>query len=87
MEKFGIFELLDTLSALTASQSDAEAESTEEQPSPEIGKADPQDSAFSPPVFGAPPLKKDEPAQHNGSAFSALLQRHENISKKIDGQK
>lgn len=87
MEKFGIFELLDTLSALASPQSDAEAESTEAESAPETGKADPQDSAFSPPVFGAPPLKKDEPAPQNGSAFSALLQRHEKISKKIDGQK
>ena len=87
MEKFGIFELLDTLSALTAPVNGAEAETGDENPAPETAKANPQDDAFAPPVFGAPPLKEEAPAQKNGDAISALLQRHERISKKIDGQK
>ena len=90
MEKFGIFELLDTLSAITAPLSEiesAETEQTEAKAQPE--RANPQDSAFSPPAFGAPPLSENEPApeKKSGNAFTALLQRHDSISKKIDGKK
>ena len=88
MEKFGIFELLDTLSAITAPLSEAESAETEQaQPQPE--RANPQDSAFSPPAFGTPPLRENAPApeKESGNAFTALLQRHETISKKIDGKK
>ena len=89
MEKFGIFELLDTLSALTAAQIEAKEAEAEEAEAPQPEKANPQDSAFSPPAFGAPPLREHEPApeKESGNAFTALLQRHETISKKIDGKK
>ena len=88
MEKFGIFELLDTLSAITAPLSEVESADAEQaQTQPE--RANPQDSAFSPPAFGAPPLRENEPApeKESGNAFTALLQRHDSISKKIDGKK
>ena len=88
MEKFGIFELLDTLSALTQSQTDeAQPQNGESGESSAPVKVSPNDAAFAPPAFGIPqPLSGGEAAS-DGNAFSALLARHEKISKKIDGQK
>ena len=70
MEKFGIFELLDTLSALIL---------PEESPSP-APEAPPRagDRAFAPPAYGeqtGPP-----PA---GSALSTFLDRHDKTVKSI----
>lgn len=87
MEKFGIFELLDTLSALTSAPP-----RTEETPPPpaadaaETKRADVNDAAFAPPP-SAFPLPERSPAQPQTNAFAALIARHENISKKIDGKK
>lgn len=87
MEKFGIFELLDTLSALTSA-----TPRTEETPPPpadgaaETKQADVNDAAFAPPPSAFPlPANPSAPTQTN--AFAALIARHENISKKIDGKK
>ncbi|MDE5897106.1 MAG: hypothetical protein K2H43_04770 [Clostridia bacterium] len=76
MEKFGIFELLATLSAFADPGTENKAEETKPQKS---------DEAFAPPPFPAP-----EPARGqtgNGAALTALLERHARIAKKIDEKK
>ena len=78
MEKFGIFELLDTLSAILAG--DNEASSAEKKPSerPSV-----QDSAFAPPAYSGEPTPQQQSAN---SALSSFLARHDEVSKKIDGK-
>ena len=74
MEKFGIFELLDTLSAIVEEDGDKkEAENQE--------KADPSDKAFAPPDY--PAAAQGE----RGEALSSFLTRHEEIVKRIDKKK
>ncbi len=80
MEKFGIFELLDALSAMTAPSGAPEGQNKQTPPSP-------QEAPFSPPVSGA---TADSAPTANGAtdksdAFSAFMFRHDSISKKIDG--
>ena len=67
MEKFGIFELLDALSALTSAQSDAPA--PPEAPEP----------AQSAP----PPGERPDPRTAEEDALSAFLARHDAISRRI----
>lgn len=77
MEKFGIFELLDTLSALTAPQKE---ENEEEHSAPNA-----QNTAAQPPV-----LQTQEPSPDVNprlSAFESLISRHDGISKRIDKKK
>lgn len=80
MEKFGIFELLDALSAFTSAEKE---QSVEQRP-------DASDAAFSPPAYGAgydpsrAPAPAEPSAPKQGEALSALLSRHEALSKKID---
>ena len=77
MEKFGIFELLDTLSAFAAPNAESKAEEMKPQQS---------DEAFAPPPYAAPePAPKGNAG--NGAALDALLKRHAQIAKKIDGKK
>ncbi len=66
MEKFGIFELLDALSALTEGQS-------------AVPKAD--DPAFSAPAYPAP-VQDPPPPPSGRDALGGLLARHEAISRK-----
>ena len=93
MEKFGIFELLDTLSALTLPQTDeTQPKNGEGKQAPASVKANPNDAAFAPPVFAFPQTQSGEGAspaaeQPDGNALSSLLDRHDSISKKIDGKK
>lgn len=88
MEKFGIFELLDTLSALTAANGSPEAEEKAEYARPETG-----DASFAPPAYGAPspapsaPPPPDKNTSAEQSALAALLARHDALSKKIDKKK
>ena len=78
MEKFGIFDLLDALSAITEAETDA--------PEPEPAPARPatDDAAFAPPPYAAP---TGPAAAGTNTALSSLLERHERLSKKIDGKK
>ena len=101
MEKFGIFELLDTLSALVTGQ-DAESEQKGAEPTSPSSA----DSAFAPPdYFGgaAPAAGASEPAQSGGSekrsplppppatqenpALAALFERHEEVKRRAEGKK
>ncbi len=91
MEKFGIFELLDTLSAIMAANPPSREEKAAPAETP-LKDAEPSekpkqpDSAFAPPPYSAeepPPVAA--PAERN--ALDAFLQRHDAISKNIDQNK
>ena len=77
MEKFGIFELLDTLSALLLPDAPPDA--------PQKTAPQKSDAAFAPPAYGADP----PPAQPSSSAtaLSSFLEKHEKTVKKVDGEK
>lgn len=77
MEKFGIFELLDTLSAFAAPDPETKAEETKPQPT---------DGAFAPPPYAAADAGATE-KKSDSAALASLLDRHNRIAKKIDGKK
>lgn len=87
MEKFGIFELLDTLSALVTGQEGKVGENPEQAPRQEAPS-----SAFAPPdYFASEPTpqseKSEQTAQETGgenSALSSLLSRHEQVKRKAE---
>ena len=91
MEKFGIFDLLDTLSAIMAPDSPAPSEAAEEKtppPSSAAGVINPKqtDGAFAPPSYlagenGAAAVNAER------AALGAFLDRHDAISRKIDSAK
>ena len=68
MEKFGIFELLDTLSALMAEKNGEEKREENVRPRPE-------DAVFSPPSY---------PSSEENGALLGLLDKHDKISRRID---
>ena len=83
MEKFGIFELLDALSALTAPQNTPAPENT--PPS--------MDDYLAPPAYAAPPKESAPPAdpfaafppsEEKADAFSAFLARHDEAVSRIE---
>ncbi len=95
LEKFGIFELLDTLSAIVAPASEADAEQNGEQtetPVGEVIKPRAADAAFSVPEWAAPAPERTEaekPPEEEAptrKAIGSFLERHNAISKKIDGK-
>ena len=98
MEKFGIFELLDALSAVTAPEEEASSPAGGEENMPPA-HPDPRENAFAPPRYGAPsaPTEPAAPQKNAAAAFppreeapnavSSLLDRHERISRRIDGKK
>lgn len=81
MEKFGIFELLDALAALTAKE-DAE------KPAEETPSAD--DAAFAPPQYAADPAASEETAAQpqadtappQRDALSNFYARHNAVARK-----
>lgn len=74
MEKFGIFELLDALSALT----EENPPQKEEPLSP--GKNAAPDGAFAPPAYGEQPPKGTAGAE----ALQGFLARHDAVARKAD---
>ena len=70
MEKFGIFELLDALAALSETAFTPPAE-TKKVP----------DTAFSVPVYDAPSTQ-EPPSSPEQDALGSLLARHDAISRK-----
>lgn len=76
MEKFGIFELLDTLSALILPDGTA-------SPPPKTNPRQ-DDAAFAPPAYAGPPPK---PETSSSAALSSFLEKHEKTVKKVDGGK
>ena len=78
MEKFGIFELLDTLSAILAGEKEPAAaqKPPAEQPAP-------QDTAFAPPAYSGENTGEN---RSEIAALSSFLAQHDKVSKKIDGK-
>lgn len=72
MEKFGIFELLDALSALTAREGEGTA--PEKQ----------TDAAYRPPVYGesAPPAESSPSAK--ADALAGFYARHDAVARKAE---
>lgn len=81
MDKFGIFDLLDTLSQI-ASDANPEEKNESETPAPRVS---PEDKSFLPPDFGNTDPAEDQ--KTNRSALNSLYERHERISKRIDRKK
>ena len=79
MEKFGIFELLDTLAALTQPPAQSPAP-TLNPPAPERKVPD---DAFRAPDYGLPSA---EVPRSDVQALDGLLAKHEKIKKKARGQ-
>lgn len=93
MEKFGIFELLDALCALSegeeapAPAEDAAPSSPSEgTPPAEAGTPSPEDAAFSAPVYpagnAAPPVRGER-----DRALNEFLARHDAVAKRAKGKK
>ena len=86
MEKFGIFELLDALSAITAasgkgSPSAEGQEKTDDAPADERpAKKRTPDAAFAPPTYGT-----EAPAQTAAgrTAYEGFLARHASATSKV----
>lgn len=81
MDKFGIFDLLDTLAQIAA---DANPAQPPEDPAP-AQRVSPDDKAFLPPDFN----NQETPNANDThrSALNSLYERHETISKRIDKKK
>ena len=73
MEKFGIFELLDTLSALTAEQSAATAQSRPPETEETLAEIPPQKQ---------PPDAMPAAPTPSGDALAAFLARHDAMSRR-----
>ncbi len=81
MDKFGIFDLLDTLSQIASDATPAE--NPKDTPSP--SRVSPDDKAFLPPDFDGETASDEQKAKRN--ALNSLYERHESISKRIDKNK
>lgn len=81
MDKFGIFELLDTLSQIAAERT----ESDFSKPPASVPHPSPDDKSFLPPNFNGEPLDEGQKMQRD--ALNALYDRHESIAKRIDKKK
>ena len=68
MEKFGIFELLDALSAIIGAPAQAP------EPQEQDGEKRVPDAAFDPPSYGDGEASH---AQEGGTALGSFLERHE----------
>ncbi len=81
MEKFGIFELLDTLSALILPDGQAEAAEKRPQSTPQPPRA--EDRAFAPPAYNGE--SAEPPATPPAaSALSSFLEKHDSTVKRIN---
>ena len=81
MDKFGIFELLDTLSQIATETTESETP----PPEPSAQRPSPDDKSFLPPDFGGEQATSEQKMQRN--AINSLYSRHEDISKRIDKNK
>ena len=80
MDKFGIFELLDTLSQIAADTTESESP----PPAPAAQRPSPDDKSFLPPDLSGE-LPDEQKLQRD--AINALYDRHDSISKRIDKNK
>ena len=81
MDKFGIFELLDTLSQIAADRTEGDLPQSN---APTLHPS-PDDKSFLPPDFNGEQLDSGQTMQRN--ALNALYDRHDSISKRIDKNK
>lgn len=81
MEKFGIFDLLDTLAQIA---SDAKPAEKPQEDTP-AARVSPDDKSFLPPDFDSADSTDEQKANRN--AINSLYERHESISKRIDKKK
>lgn len=84
MEKFGIFELLDALSAITAPDSPAPPPSARDDAPQETRQ---NDAAFRAPDYGGAVPAAQEAKPHADGALSSFLARHDEIAKKAERPK
>ena len=82
MEKFGIFELLDTLSALTAAGNAARGES---QPPDAEAQSAPQ--AAPPAARAAAPAEQQSGQTRGSDAFAAFPARHDETRRRAEKRK
>ena len=82
MEKFGIFELLDTLSALILPDGRAEGGEERPQSAPQPPRA--EDRAFAPPAYNGESAAPPAPAPPASSALSSFLEKHDSTVKRIN---
>ena len=80
MDKFGIFELLDTLAQI-ASDAQPTEKPQDEAPATRVS---PDDKSFLPPDFNGTPTDEQKTKR---SAITSLYERHDSISKRIDKNK
>ncbi|MBR7186571.1 MAG: hypothetical protein IKD43_03695 [Clostridia bacterium] len=78
MEKFGIFELLDALAAITQMQDPPAGVAAKNAAEKERERKLP-DASFSPPTYGAP-LTQPNPSS---TAYGAFMERHERAKGKV----
>lgn len=87
MEKFGIFELLDALSALTAKKDEQSAPPVSASSAPSVSPSA-EDAAFAPPQYipdqrekdPVPDTQAEEPPRHD--ALSDFYARHNAVARK-----
>ena len=81
MEKFGIFELLDALSAVLDGKNDAPPpdETSAETPAKPPAEPTAVDASFLPPDYAA--------SAQEGGALSSFLSRHDETVKRIEKKK
>ena len=83
MEKFGIFELLDALSAVAGSAADAPPSPQEPPAEHPAERKDGEKKAFDP-AFSAPDYgTRQEPVQEGASALDGFIARHEKAKSRI----
>ena len=80
MDKFGIFELLDTLAQIASDAAPEENKTDAPQPP----RVSPDDKSFLPPDFNGAATEEQKASR---SAINSLYERHESISKRIDKKK
>ena len=81
VDKFGIFELLDTLAQITAETQEDE----KSQPQAPVLQPSPEDKSFLPPDWNGDASPEKQKMQRD--ALNSLYERHESISKRIDKNK
>ena len=81
MEKFGIFELLDALSAVLDGKNDAPPPDEPPAETPDKSRAEPTavDASFLPPDYAG--------STQEGGALSSFLSRHDETVKRIEKKK
>ncbi len=82
MDKFGIFDLLDTLAQI-ASDAQPQEKPSDDTPATRVS---PDDKAFLPPDF-APQNPAENEKDTRKNALASLYERHESISRRIDQKK